>query len=148
MLCSSINYYKTHLCFFLATFFFSFFKVSSQKFLRRFSRLKIVHHVSRVRRVRAAVPHRQGTYSSRFTTTTTVVVVCASAPFFLSPSFFFQRALKVLFRSHNKSAHGTCRSSLSLSLSLHIRNKAPSRDFEASRRKRQTSPPRRAWRER
>ena len=155
MLCSSIKYYKTHLCFFLATFFFSFFKVSSQKFLRRFSRLKIVHHVSRVRRVRAAVPHRQGTYSSRFpkTTTTTTTIVVVFAPFFLSPpSFFFQRqsALKVVSLSiaKQKRTLWTCRSSLSLSLSLHIRNKAPSRDFEASRRKRQTSPPRRAWRER
>jgi hypothetical protein len=40
-------------------------------------------------------------------------------PFFSLAFFFFQRALKVLFRSHNKSAHGTCRSSLSLSLSLY-----------------------------
>ena len=143
--------------FFFGHFFFSFF-VSSQ-FLRRFSRLKIVHHVSRVRRVRAAVPHRQGTYSSRFpktTTTTTTIVKVVFAPFFLSssPSFFFQRqsALKVVSLSiaKQKRTLWTCRSSLSLSLSLslHIRNKAPSRDFEASRRKRQTSPPRRAWRER
>ena len=141
--------------FFFGHFFFSFF-VSSQ-FLRRFSRLKIVHHVSRVRRVRAAVPHRQGTYSSRFpkTTTTTTTIVVVFAPFFLSsPSFFFQRqsALKVVSLSiaKQKRTLWTCRSSLSLSLSLslHIRNKAPSRDFEASRRKRQTSPPRRAWRER
>ena len=107
--------------FFFGHFFFSFF-VSSQ-FLRRFSRLKIVHHVSRVRRVRAAVPHRQGTYSSRFpkTTTTTTTIVVVFAPFFLSsPSFFFQRqsALKVVSLSiaKQKRTLWTCRSSLSLSL--------------------------------
>ena len=107
--------------FFFGLFFFSFF-VSSQ-FLRRFSRLKIVHHVSRVRRVRAAVPHRQGTYSSRFpkTTTTTTTIVVVFAPFFLSPpSFFFQRqsALKVVSLSiaKQKRTLWTCRSSLSLSL--------------------------------
>ena len=109
--------------FFFGHFFFSFF-VSSQ-FLRRFSRLKIVHHVSRVRRVRAAVPHRQGTYSSRFpktTTTTTTIVKVVFAPFFLSssPSFFFQRqsALKVVSLSiaKQKRTLWTCRSSLSLSL--------------------------------
>ena len=153
LLCSSIKY-KTHLCFFLAIFFFVF------RFVTIFASLfssQIVHHVSRVRRVRAAVPHRQGTYSlasRRLPLLQPPSSKSSSPPFFLSssPSFFStpKRALKSsLFRSQNKSAHFGRVVHLSLSLSLSLsRNKAPSRDFEASRRKRQTSPPRRAWRER
>lgn len=64
--------------------------------------------------------------------------------FFSTPKRFKSR----LSFDRKTKAHTLDVSFISLSLSLHIRNKAPSRDFEASRRKRQTSPPRRAWRER
>ena len=65
--------------------------------------------------------------------------------FFLSTPKRFKSRLSF---DRKTKAHTLDVSFISLSLSLHIRNKAPSRDFEASRRKRQTSPPRRAWRER
>ena len=104
------------------------------------------HHVSRVRRVRAAVPHRQGTYSRRSRIRTRPPSSSVRAGPFLSSLFF--RALKVSL-SIALSAETRTRHVVHLSLALSInRNKAPSRGFEASRRKRQTSPPRRAWRER
>ena len=104
------------------------------------------HHVSRFRRVRAAVPHRQGTYSRRSRILTRPPSSSVRAGPFLSSLFF--RALKVSL-SIALSAETRTRHVVHLSLALSInRNKAPSRGFEASRRKRQTSPPRRAWRER
>ena len=73
-------------------------------------------------------------------------------PFLSLAAFFFfstpKRFKSSLSFDRKTKAHTLDVSFISLSLSLHIRNKAPSRDFEASRRKRQTSPPRRAWRER